>query len=91
MIHQQLAGWCGIQNDDLGFEIAIVLDKPFWGYGKHVFETMRSWAREFGHNELIVHLHKSRPNYKFLSKLSNNKITKSKILGNTFYSYHVPV
>jgi len=91
LINQQLAGWCGIQNDKLGYEIAVILAKPFWGYGKHIFKTMLAWAKEFGHSELIIHLHESRPNYRFLSKLSKNKITKSVILGNKFNSYHVQV
>ena len=91
LINQQLAGWCGIQDDELGYEIAIILARPFWGYGKRVFQSMRAWAKEFGHSELIIHLHESRPNYKYLSKLSKNKITKSKISGNTFNSYHIPV
>ena len=91
LINQQLAGWCGIQDDELGYEIAIVLAKPFWGYGKLIFKTMRAWAKEFGHSELIIHLHESRPNYKFLSKLSKNKVTKSTIRGSRFSSYHVPV
>ncbi len=90
-IDQQLAGWCGIQDDELGYEIGIILAKPFWGYGKLIFETMRVWAKEFGHSELIIHLHESRPNYKFLSKLSHNKITKSVILGHKFNSYHVQI
>jgi len=91
LINQQLAGWCGIQDDELGYEIAIILDKPFWGRGKRVFREMQSWAKEFGHRELIIHLHESRPSYKFLSKLSKNKITKSTILGNRFNSYHVKI
>lgn len=91
LINQQLAGWCGIQDDELGYEIAIVLTKSFWGYGKLIFKTVRAWANEFGHSELIIHLHESRPNYKFLSKLSKNKITKSTIRGYKFSSYHIPV
>jgi len=91
LINQQLAGWCGIQNDELDYEVGIVLAKPFWGYGKLIFKTMLIWAKKFGHSELIIHLHESRPNYKFLSKLSKNKITKSVILGSKFNSYHVQV
>lgn len=91
LINQQLAGWCGIQNDELGYEIGIILAKHYWGYGKFVFKTMRTWAKEFGHNELIIHLHTSRPNYKFLLKLSNNTVTKSEIQGNKFNSYHVQI
>jgi len=91
LINQQLAGWCGIQDDELGYEIGIVLTKPFWGYGQRIFKTMRVWAKEFGHSELIIHLHESRPNYKFLLKLSKNKVTKSTIDGNRFNTYHVQV
>ena len=91
LINQQLAGWCGIQNDEPGYEVAIVLAKPFWGYGKPVFETMRAWAKAFGHRELIIHLHESRPGYKFLSRMSANKVTESTIGGNRFNSYRVPV
>ena len=34
-----LAGWCGIQPDDKGFEIAIVISQRFWGFGIPVFKT----------------------------------------------------
>jgi len=91
LINQRLAGWCGIQDDNPGYEVAIILAKPFWGYGKHIVATMWSWAKELGHSELIIHLHESRPNYKFLSKLANNKITKSTKSGNAFNSYRVSV
>ncbi len=91
MLDQQLAGWCGIQNDSAGYEVAIILAKPFWGYGKVIFKTMLAWAREFGHREVVIHLHESRPRYKFLSQLSENKVIRTEILGNKFNSYFIQV
>ena len=35
-----LAGWCGIQADDNGFEIAIVIAKEFWGFGLSIFQEV---------------------------------------------------
>jgi len=35
-----LAGCCGIQPDDNGFEIAIVIAKEFWGFGLSIFQEV---------------------------------------------------
>jgi hypothetical protein len=40
-----LAGWCGIQPDDEGVELAIVLAKAGWGSGVAIFNEMMGWAR----------------------------------------------
>ena len=51
-----LAGWCGIQPDDNGFELAIVISKKFWGFGIPIFKTLMYWAKELGHEEILFHL-----------------------------------
>ena len=52
----ELAGWCGIQPDDYGFEIAIVISQRFWGSGIPIFKTLMLWANELGHKEVLFHL-----------------------------------
>lgn len=69
-IDGMLAGWCGIQPDDNGFELAIVIAKRFWGFGISIFKTLICWARELGHKEVIFHLLDSRPAYKTLNKIA---------------------
>lgn len=44
-----LAGWCGIQPDDNGVELAIVISQAFWGAGISIFKTLINWANELGH------------------------------------------
>jgi len=85
-----LAGWCGIQPDDEGFELAIVITQRFWGTGISIFKTLLSWANELGHKEVLFHLLESRPQYRALNKMST-KVHKTEKMGRWFTTYHVPV
>jgi hypothetical protein len=85
-----LAGWCGIQPDDNGFEIAIVLSQRFWGSGISVFKTLMRWARELGHQEIKFHLLETRPEYAFLKRKAR-AVKKTQLLGRTFTTYYLPV
>ncbi|WP_072619229.1 GNAT family N-acetyltransferase [Spirulina major] len=85
-----LAGWCGIQPDDHGFELAIVISQKFWGFGIAIFKTLMCWAKELGHKEILFHLLDSRPEYKFLKKMSTN-VHKTELAGRCFTTYHVKV
>lgn len=85
-----LAGWCGIQPDDNGFELAIVISQKFWGFGIPIFKVLMCWANEIGHKEILFHLLGSRPEYKALNRIST-KVHKTEQLGRCFTSYHVPV
>jgi len=85
-----LAGWCGIQPDDNGFELAIVISQKFWGFGIPIFKVLMCWANEIGHKEILFHLLGSRPEYKALNRIST-KVHKTEQLGRCFTTYHVPV
>lgn len=85
-----LAGWCGIQPDDNGFELAIVISQKFWGFGIPIFKVLMCWANELGHKEILFHLLESRPEYKALSKMAT-KVHKTEQLGRHFTTYHIPV
>lgn len=85
-----LAGWCGIQPDDKGVELAIVISQRFWGAGLDVFRTLMRWASELGHREVLFHLLESRPEYKALHKRAN-KVYKSTMMGRRFTTYLIPV
>lgn len=85
-----LAGWCGIQPDDMGFELAIVISKKFWGFGIPIFKTLMRWASELEHKEILFHLLESRPEYKALKKLAT-KTHKTEQLGRRFTTYYIPV
>ncbi|MBL0484148.1 MULTISPECIES: GNAT family N-acetyltransferase [Aeromonas] len=63
-----LAGWCGIQPDDEGVELAIVLAKAGWGSGVAIFNEMMGWARELGHRTILFHLLDTRPPYRSLAR-----------------------
>ena len=86
----QCAGWCGIQYESGKYEIAIVINDKFWGLGKHVFNEIMCWAKDLGHSELDIHLLESRPEYKFLQKISKH-IYESELLGRKFTTYQVKV
>ena len=90
IVDNKLAGWCGIQKDNENYEIAMVISKSHWGIGTSVFQDLKSWAKELGHNEVTIHLLETRPEYRFLTKAST-KSYKSKLLGRNFITYHVPI
>jgi len=88
--NKTLAGWCGIQLEEGKYEIAIVLDDSFWGIGKSVFNDMIGWAKEFGHDEVFIHFLHTRPEYKFLHKISKN-VYETELHGNKFTTYQLAV
>jgi len=85
-----LAGWCGIQPDDNGFELAIVISQKFWGFGISIFKTLMCWAKELGHKEIIFHLLDSRPNYQSLKRLAT-KVQKTELMNRCFTTYYFSV
>jgi len=89
-IDRVLAGWCGIQPDDNGFELAIVISQQFWGFGTSIFKTLMCWAKEFGHKEVLFHLLDTRPEYLFLKRKAA-KVHKSELLDRKFTTYWISV
>lgn len=85
-----LAGWCGIQPDESGFELAIVISQGFWGAGISIFRSMMVWAGEMGHKEVVFHLLETRPKYRSLAKMAS-KVERSEQLGRSFTTYTIPV
>ncbi len=82
-IDREVAGWCGIQPDDQGVELAIVLSQKFWGSGIKIFKTLMLWAKELGHKEVLFHLLDSRRDYKAIRKMASRVYT-SELLGRRF-------
>jgi len=89
-IDDTLAGWCGIQPDNNGYELAIVISKKFWGNGLAIFKVLMSWAKDLGHKEIRFHLLDSRPEYKALKKIAT-KVQKTELLGRCFTTYRIAV
>ena len=87
---KQLAGWCGIQLEDNKYELALVIDESYWGLGRQIFEEMMTWAKELGHQTVFIHFLSTRPEYKFLRKISK-KVYESELLGSTFTTYELDV
>lgn len=85
-----LAGWCGLQPDDSGVELAIVLSQPFWGAGISIFRSMMGWARDLGHEEVLFHLLESRPEYRSLNRLAD-RVVKTELMGRRFTTYYFTV
>ena len=87
----EVAGWCGIQPDDKGHEIAIVvISRRFWGYGMHIFKTVKHWANELGHSEILFHLLDSRRQYKVLTKMAT-KVCRTQLYDRSFTTYYFSV
>ncbi|WP_040307085.1 GNAT family N-acetyltransferase [Agarivorans albus] len=85
-----VAGWCGIQPDDNGYEIAIVVSKEYWGFGISIFNSMMAWAKELGHKEVVFHLLETRPEYKALKRRAI-KVQKTELLDRSFTTYFISV
>jgi GNAT superfamily N-acetyltransferase len=90
VIDTVFVGWCGIQYENDGYEIAIVIDDQYWGIGKRVFVDILSWAKDFGHKTVCIHLLHTRPEYKFLRKIAN-RVYESELLGSKFTTYELSV
>jgi hypothetical protein len=90
IFNNQLVGWCGIQLEDEKYEVAIVIDDKFWGLGKNVFHDIMRWAKALGHDEIFIHFLHTRPEYKFLRRISTN-VYESELLGSKFTTYQLAV
>ena len=89
-IDDLLAGWCGIQPDDSGVELALVLSQRCWGAGKSIFNTLMHWAKELGHQEIRFHLLETRPEYRFLKRKAR-EIRQTQLSGRHFTTYVLSV
>ena len=90
LIDGALVGWCGLQPDEEGIEIAIVIARAGWGRGLAIFNEMMGWARSMGHQEVVFHLLGTRPLYKSLARCAT-RVTKRTLSGHTFTTYYFSV
>jgi RimJ/RimL family protein N-acetyltransferase len=68
VIDNRVAGWCGIQPQQDGYELAIVIARPYWGVGPVIFRMLMAWARELGHRQIEFLLLDSRRRYRLLEQ-----------------------
>lgn len=90
LIDGALVGWCGLQPDEEGIEIAIVIARAVWGRGLAIFNEMMGWARSMGHQEVVFHLLGTRPLYKSLARRAT-RVTKTTLSGHPFTTYYFSV
>ncbi|GAB2190545.1 hypothetical protein MAH1_21530 [Sessilibacter sp. MAH1] len=90
LVEGQLAGWCGIQLENGNPEIAIVIDQKFWGLGRRIFEQLMIWAEEFKHEFVFIHFLETRPEYRFLKKISES-VYETTLYNHKFMTYKIPV
>ena len=87
---KKLIGWCGIQLEVGGYEIAIIINDKYWGLGNQVFKDIMLWAKALGHREIFIHFLHTRPEYKFLKKIAT-KVYETNMLGDKFTTYQLAV
>lgn len=85
LIDGALVGWCGLQPDEEGIEIAIVIAR-----GLAIFNEMMGWALSMGHQEVVFHLLGTRPLYKSLARRAT-RVTKTTLSGHPFTTYYFSV
>ncbi len=90
MVNGSVAGWCGIQFENGAYELAIVLDKKYWGLGVRVFKEVMSWALALGHDYVVLHLFHTRPEYQFLKRMAS-RVYESRMFGQSYTSYELSV
>ncbi len=90
LLDETPVGWCGIQQSELGYEIAIVLDDGSWGIGKAIFKQLILWCEAFQHETVYIHLLHTRPAYNFLHRLAERTF-ETQMLGDTFTTYELNV
>jgi len=90
LIHGALVGWCGLQPDEEGVEIAIVIARVGWGRGLAIFNEMLGWARSMGHQEVVFHLLDTRPPYRSLARRAT-RVKKATHSGHPFTTYYFRV
>lgn len=90
LVNGSVAGWCGIQFENGSYELAIVLDKEFWGIGVRVFKDVMGWASDLSHHHVVLHLFNTRPEYQFLKKMAS-RVYESTMFGQTYTSYELSV
>lgn len=90
LVDGQCIGWCGIQQGNNDYEIAVVLDDSHWGLGRKIFRDLMDWAKALGHKTISIHFLHTRPEYKFLKKIAQS-VHESQLLGNVFTTYTLAV
>ncbi|WP_429079615.1 GNAT family N-acetyltransferase [Aeromonas bivalvium] len=90
LIDSALVGWCGLQPDEEGVEIAIVIARVGWGRGLAIFNEMMGWARTMGHQEVVFHLLGTRPLYQSLARRAA-RVKKATLSGHAFTTYYFSV
>jgi hypothetical protein len=90
LIDGALVGWCGLQPDEEGVEIAIVIARVGWGRGLAIFNEMMGWARTMGHQEVVFHLLGTRPLYQSLARRAT-RVKKATLSGHAFTTYCLSV
>ncbi|MEZ6932556.1 GNAT family N-acetyltransferase [Aeromonas sp. S16(2024)] len=90
LIDGALVGWCGLQPDEEGIEIAIVIARAGWGRGLAIFHEMMGWARTMGHQEVVFHLLGTRPPYRSLARRAT-RVKKTTLSGHSFTTYYFSV
>lgn len=87
----ELAGWCGIQLETDGHELAIVLSHRFWGHGRQVMNQVVAWAQEMGHRQLLAYLPTTRPQTRAIGKMFGEPVGVRNIQGHEFNTYRIMV
>lgn len=86
LIDGALVGWCGLQPDEEGVEMAIVIARAGWGRGLAIFHEMMGWAHSLGHQEVVFHLLGSRPLYQSLARRAT-RVKTTTLSGHPFTTY----
>lgn len=87
-IHDEFAGWGGLQLENDEVEFALVLHPEYWGWGKRIFDKTLAWAFSNTDIESItICLPVSRPNSNGILRLGFSEESLVSIEGQKFRKY----
>jgi ribosomal protein S18 acetylase RimI-like enzyme len=89
-IKNNFIGWAGLQPDDDGYELALVVSPAYWGQGKHIYHDLIQEAFTKHHlDSVTILLPLSRTRTKWILKQGFKEESRVKIKGKTFVRFRL--
>ncbi|NNM60233.1 MAG: GNAT family N-acetyltransferase [Legionellales bacterium] len=86
----QFIGWGGIQPDGDDFELALVLNPTYWGYGKVIYDDLIRFAfEELKLSSLVIYFPPSRTRIQAILKAGFVKEGEAEFSGCRFIRYRL--
>jgi RimJ/RimL family protein N-acetyltransferase len=90
LLDGDFAGWGGIEPDDAGASVSLVLSPAFWGHGRQILDVLLKEAFErLGLPYVIVEFPPTRTRVRGLQRLGFREVGDRRIEGERFVVYRL--